>query len=86
MDVKKQVFKLFQDNKDQYDLYEKIIEYIESIVDETKGRENAEFYEVLRQLISSINNAGWQDRHSQQIDTINEEMDRICGVYEKYLP
>ena len=58
MNIRKDLFKIFQDNKDQYDLYEKVIIFIEKAIKDTKGEENAEFYHTANILLDSINNAG----------------------------
>lgn len=50
------------------------------------GRENAKFYDILRRLSNSINNAGCEDRRSSQIDLINSSMMEICDKYEDFLP
>ena len=86
MYIRKSLFNIFNDTKDKYDLYEKVVVYIEKVIDETKGNENVEFYEVLRQLSTSINNAGWEERHSQHIDIINKAKYKISDKYEEYLP
>jgi len=48
--------------------------------------ENAEFYDVLRQLRDSINNAGWEKRHSEQIDLINKTSAICVEKSERLLP
>ena len=83
--IRKELFKIFQDTKDQYELYEKVIKYIDSVAENTKGEENSEFYNILRELINSINNVGCENRRSQQIDLINKSMNNISNRYEKYL-
>lgn len=85
INIRKDLFKIFQENKDEYDLYEKVVNYIESKIETTKGEENAEFYYQIMQLENSINNAGWEDRHSQQIQKLWDIQNNITGRYEKYL-
>jgi len=85
MNIRKDLFKIFQDNKDQYDLYEKVIIFIEKAIEDTKGEENAEFYHTANILLDSINNAGWEDRHSQQIQSLWDIRNKITSKYYKYL-
>ena len=57
----------------------------EEIID-ARGIENAKFYDVLRKLSDSENNAGWEDRHSERISTINKSMGDMVDDYNEYLP
>lgn len=84
-DYKKTVFNAFKDKVD-FDTYNKIVDFVVKAVEEEKAEENVKFYEHFRQLMTSINNAGWQDRHSQQISYISDVMGEICDKYEEYLP
>lgn len=86
MDIRKEIFNIFQDNKNQFDLYENIITYVDNVIWKTQLEENVEFYEMLRKLTNSINNAGWEGRHSEHIYMINKTMSDISDKYEKYLP
>ena len=83
--IRRELFKIFQNTKNQYDLYEDVIKYINSVIENTKGKENSEFYNVLRELSNSINNAGCESRRSQQISLINKSMNDISNNYEDYL-
>lgn len=84
--MNKDVFDLFINKKDDFDLCNKIDALMEKRIEQAIGKENAKFYEVLRQLSNSINNAGWESRHSEQIALINKESYRISECYEDYLP
>lgn len=86
MDIRKDLFKIFQENKDSYDLYEKTVTFIEKTIRNVKGEENAMFYRVLSQLASSINNAGCEERRSEQIQYIHDNLYIISDEYEDYLP
>lgn len=86
MDVRRELFNIFQQEKDTYKLYEKTVNFIEELIVETKGKENAEFYEVLAKLEGSINNTGWEERHSDQIEYIWNNREKIVDHYEDYLP
>ena len=86
MDIKRELFQIFQNNKDQFTLYERITEFIERVIEETKGEENEQFYEVVIHLLDSINNAGCEDRRSQQIQLLWDTQSKIINKYEKFLP
>lgn len=85
MNIDKELFKLFQENKDQYDLYKKTLEFVYKVLNVHIGKENAKFYDLIRQLKNSINNAGWEIRHHDQIDFLNKISDDISEKYEEYL-
>jgi hypothetical protein len=80
------LFELFMAKKNDFDLCEKIEMLMQHRVQYAIGLENAKFYDVLRQLMNSINNAGWEERRSEQIKLIRESMDKIIDKYEDYLP
>jgi hypothetical protein len=82
----RELFNLFVSCKNSADLFTKIEDMIEQRIQDAKGYENARFYSVLRDLSTSINNAGWEERHSSQIDIINHEMESIIDKHEDYLP
>jgi len=81
-----ELFELFMAKKNDFDLCEKIEMLLQRRVQYAVGNENAKLYEVLRQLMNSINNAGWEERRSEQIALINKEMNKIIDNYEDYLP
>lgn len=81
------LFILFNEYRDNYfGLFLAVSKLIEEEVRKAKGEENRDFYTVLSKLSNSINNAGWQDRHSQQINLINETQESIITNYEDFLP
>lgn len=86
MNIRKDLFKIFQNNKDQYDLYEKIMEFINMTIEDVKGEENAKFYDLVNELHNSINNAGWEARHHEQIKLLWNIRNDISNKYDKYLP
>ena len=86
INVNRELFKIFQDNKDNYILYVKVIEFVEKVIADTKGEENANFYEFTTKLHDSINNAGCEERRSQQIQMLWDINSHISNKYEKYLP
>lgn len=86
MNFKEDLFKICTSTNVDYNTYLKLVDYANSVDMQARGEENAKFYEVSRKLMTSINNAGWQDRHGKQIDTLNEVMDEICFHYEDFLP
>jgi hypothetical protein len=86
MEIEKRLFEIFQDQTDKYHLYVSLIQFCKELELNTKGMENAEFYEKLSELQNSINNAGWEERHSSQIDFLNKCQHEISEKYEDYLP
>ena len=49
--------------------------------------ENAGFYLTLTELSNSLNNAGWESRHSSQIDIINKASNvALSRTDERLLP
>lgn len=85
MDIEKDLFDIFQKEKDSYKLYLKIIEYVQNTIHESLGLENAKFYEKFVKLSNSINNAGHENRRSADIDYINKIQCDISDKYEKFL-
>lgn len=82
----KKLFKLFQNNSDEFDLYNDVKKMVEAEVFCARGEENRKAYMVLVDLVNSINNAGCEDRRSSQIDTLRKAMAEICDKYESFLP
>jgi len=82
MDIRGNLFKIFQENKDQYILYEKTVAMVEKLIEEAKGEENAIFYNLTTELLNSINNAGWEDRHSKQLQFLWDIQRKISDKYE----
>ncbi len=86
-ELKKKLFKLFTENKQNYyGLYLEVENLITSEVHKARAEENVEFYDCLRQLNNSINNAGCEERRSEQIDLIRQAQEVIITKYENYLP
>lgn len=86
MDIKKELFNTFQNTKDNYELYEGLVSYIDNVIKYTKGQENAKFYEHIIHLLNSINNARCEERRSEQIEYLWHIEREICDKYEDYLP
>lgn len=83
--IRKDLFNMFKEYN-EYELYEKLCNYIDKYSFETKGKENAKFYDILDVLLCSINNSGCEDRRSEQISFINKEQFNISDIYEDFLP
>jgi len=81
-----ELFEIFMKKKNDFDLCEQIELLLQRRIQSAIGEENAKFYDVLRQLSNSINNAGWEERHSAQIATINAGMSEIIDKHESFLP
>ena len=86
MNIRKDLFEIFHKNENRYDLYEKVINFIEISIEDAKGEENCEFWLLTNKLLNSINNAGWEERHSQQIQLLWDIQNKITNKYDKYLP
>ena len=85
MNISKDVFLIFQeDSKDKFELYNKVIDYIENTVQKTVVRENEIFYNHVVALLYSINNAGWEERHSQQIEYLWKIQREVIEKLEDY--
>lgn len=80
------LFDLFVEYGSKAILFEKIENLIKQEIEDAVGKCKVEEYQFLCKLSNSINNTGWQDRHSSQIDMINKEMYNISENYENYLP
>ena len=80
------LFNLFQNKKNDYDLFRSVEKLIEETIQQAIGEENAKFYEALTKLSNSINNT--QDKNSKtlQLKIINDYSHEICDEYEKFLP
>ena len=85
MNVQKELFELFQKKRNDFELYEQLKEFISKVEHNTAGRENAEFYLILNRLSNSINNAGHEERRSNDISYIGIVQGLICNKYEDFL-
>lgn len=70
----------------KYFLLKELIKFCKELEQTATGEEKANTYEILRVLSNSINNAGWEERHSGQIDFINKEINKIVEDFEDFLP
>jgi hypothetical protein len=86
MNVKKELFEIFQNKRSDFELYERLKEFIENVENNARGIENAKFYETLVTLTNSINNAGHEERRSADINYINSKITNIINEYEEFLP
>ena len=85
MDIKKDLFNFFQNTKDNYELYEGVIRYIDDVIKYTKGQENAKFYEHVTHLLDSINNAGCEKRRQEQMEYLWDIQSQIIKEYEGFI-
>lgn len=86
INVKADLFKLLKNTQVEFKTYEALVVYVDSVVSQVRGEENAKFYEHVRVLTNSLNNAGWEDRHNEQIQYLWDISGEICEKYEDYLP
>jgi hypothetical protein len=81
------LFKLFvKHDCESLGLYEDIKRLIGVAMYDSRGTEAARYYSTLVSLMNSENNAGWEERHSKRIDTLNEALHHVADNYEEYLP
>lgn len=85
MNIQKELFEIFQNKRSDFELYEQLTLFIKKVEHNTKGIENARFYEVLVKLSNSINNAGHEERRSADISFLNSERSKISDKYEDFL-
>jgi len=85
MNTQKELFEIFQKKKNDFELYEQLSLFIKKVEHNTKGLENAKFYEVLVKLSNSINNAGHEERRNSDISFLNSEKSKITDNYEDFL-
>lgn len=86
MNTQKELFEIFQKKRNDFELYEQLTLFIKKVEYNTKGQENARFYEVLVKLSNSINNAGHEERRSADISFLSSERSKIADTYEDFLP
>lgn len=85
MNTQKELFEIFQNKRNDFELYEQLSLFIKKVEHNTKGLENAKFYEVLVKLSDSINNAGHERRRYVDISFLNSERSKISDTYEDFL-
>lgn len=69
-----------------YQTYLKVVDMVNKITKDVAGEAAAEYYDVFRKLLDSENNAGWEERHKERIQTLNDAKGKICLYFEEYLP
>ena len=82
MNINQELFEIFVRNKRSYEKYEETSEFIKDIIEEVRTEENIKFYDFTIKLLNSINNAGWEERRSEQIEML-WNIQRV--IEEKYL-
>lgn len=86
MNIEKMIFTVSANNKLTYEQHIVISEFTKEVITETESKVSAYYYGVLVKLADSINNAGYEKRRSNDIQFINDELDKIADISEKYLP
>jgi hypothetical protein len=86
MNTQKELFEIFQKKGNDFELYEELSRFIKKVEHNAQGLENAYFYGVLVKLSNSINNAGHENRRSDDISFIHSEKGKISDDYEDFLP
>jgi hypothetical protein len=80
-----ELFKIFMKQQGDHGLFKDVIELMNKVAHNAKGEQALKFYEYQTKLMNSINNAGWEERHSDQIQTLFD-MGREFNAYEDFLP
>ena len=86
MNIQKELFDLFQKRRNDYELYEELKKFINKVEYHTQGEISSKYYSVLSKCESSINNAGHEERRSNDIDYLKSEMRQISDEFEDFLP
>ena len=86
MNIEKMIFTVSVNNKLTHEQHIVISEFTKEVITETESKVSAYYYGVLVKLADSINNAGYEKRRSNDIQFINDELDKIADISEKYLP
>lgn len=86
MNIEEMIFTVSAKNKLTYEQHVVISEFTKEVITETESKVSAYYYGVLVKLADSINNAGYEKRRSNDIQFINDELDKIADISEKYLP
>lgn len=86
MNIQKELFDLFQKRRTDYELYEELKKFIDKVVVHTEGEISSKYYSVLSKVECSINNAGHEERRSNDIDYLKSEMRQIADEFEEFLP
>lgn len=85
--IQNNMFKLFvKHDVENYELYIDVVEQTHRECHKECGELAATIYDQLRVLSDSVNNANWQNMHSEQIQMVNNIMRDIGRDYEEYLP
>jgi hypothetical protein len=82
----KELYDLCKKHDGSYELLKAMESFLEEVSQDIKGVENAQHYDTLRKLSDSINNAGHEERRSDDIHLINNAMSAISQEYDEYLP
>lgn len=77
--IRKQLFVIFKNKKDDFELYEDLIKYVLMVIKNCQAKRDVYFYSVLSKLTNSINNAGHEERRSADISFISKEQQLIIN-------
>lgn len=81
----RELFEKFNGDKDNYDKYVGTIKYCESVEEEARGEENAEFYSKLRRLEHLLSCSNWRERKNDMLTLIHKTQTNIKSQYGKYI-
>ena len=80
------LYKYAVDNKLSFTQYQNLIKVLVEVKHNILGEANASFYSILSKLENSMNNAGHEDRRSEDIHYIWAIQQTIDDKYNKFLP
>ena len=77
MKIEEIIYEFLKKKRTDHQLYLDIIELVKSEKEKTTKENNSAFYRVLSKLETSLNNAGHEERRSDDISYIWEERSRV---------
>lgn len=85
--IQNTMFKLFvKHDTENYELFSDVVEATNKECHKYVGEFASVIYDQLRVLSNSVNNAGWENRHSDDIQRINDMMRDISREFGEFLP
>ena len=86
MNFEKDLFDICKTTGASYETYLQMLAYVQHVDHTSRGEENGMFYQHITNLQNSINNSGWEDRHSLQTQYLFKVAGDIFDKYEDFLP
>ena len=86
MHYKKDIFDIFQNEKDLYELHKKMIEYIDKVIYNAEIEISVHNYDIYRILEEKIKSPTNKESMSYAIDLLKKEQELILDKFEDFLP